>query len=153
MRQRGFTHNDKPSIRSLARSAGVTVNAVSRVIFRENFGEDTVVRVGEALGDETFVAEWVSVDLGSEYTPPVAARKLTSRQRLLVDDLIRELTGGQKDAGDAEAEKSSGEAVTPNIDPDDWRLAARRGESVGRRLREQLDGAGEESQDDGGVEW
>lgn len=151
MRQRGFTHNDKPSIRSLARSAGVTVNAVSRVIFRENFGEDTVVRVGEALGDETFVAEWVSVDLGSEYMPPVAARKLTSRQRLLVDDLIRELTGGQKDAGDAEAEKSPDEAVTPNVTPEMQILAARHGRSRGKALRDELDGLGEESQDGGGA--
>ena len=149
MRQRGFTHNDKPSIRSLARSAGVTVNAVSRVIFRENFGEDTVVRVGEALGDETFVAEWVSVDLGSEYMPPVAARKLTSRQRLLVDDLIRELTGGQKDAGDAEAEKSPGEAVTPNVTPEMQILAARHDRSRGKALRDELDGLGEESQESG----
>ena len=111
MQQRGFTHNNKPSIRSLARAAGVTVNAVSRVIFRSNYGEDTAVKVGEAIGDPEFVADWISVDLGSEYQPPVAARKLTARQRLLVDDLIRELTGGQKDAGNAEAQKTPGEVV------------------------------------------
>lgn len=125
------------------------MNAVSRVISRSNYGEDTAVKVGEAIGDPEFVADWISVDLGSEYQPPVAARKLTARQRLLVDDLIRELTGGQQDVVADEAEKSPNEAVTPNVTPETQTLAARRGRSRGKALRDELDGLGEESQESG----
>lgn len=81
MERRGFTHNGKASIRSLARAAGVAVGAATRVIFLENFGEDTALKIGKALGDEDFVANWIAVDLGSDYTPPTSARKLSPRQR------------------------------------------------------------------------
>lgn len=117
MRRYGFTHQDKPSMRRLAAAAGVTVNAVLRVVYRENFGEDTALKVGQALRDPEFVAGWVSVELGAEYRPPASARKLSPRQRLLVDDLIRELTGGTSDSRMPEAPKTppTGEGAAPTM--------------------------------------
>jgi len=109
MLQLGFTYNNKPSSRRLADAAGVTVNAAQRVIFRENWGEATVVALGEAMRDPEFVAGWVGMPAGDTWNPPTDARWLTTRQRALVEDLIRELAGkgGQLDAGQAKAEKSA----------------------------------------------
>lgn len=68
-----------------------------------------------------------------------------------VEELLAKLTkqGGQKDAGDAEAEKSPGGAVTPNVTPETQTLAARRGRSRGKQQAEFMDEFGEESQDTG----
>ena len=110
MLQLGFTYNNKPSSRRLADAAGVTVNATQRVIFRENWGESTVVALGEAMRDPEFVADWVGIPAGDTWEPPTDARWLTARQRALVEDLIRELaekggrqrwldTGGPEDDG------------------------------------------------------
>lgn len=78
----------------------------------------------------------------------------------LLAELGRRLarTGGQSDAGQAEAQKNpddGGATVTP-IRPDDgdgdtaYRpIAARRGRSQGKNLRAELDKLGEENQDEG----
>ena len=44
--------------------------------------------------------------------------------------------------------EASGQAVTPNVTPEAQTLAARHGRSRGKALRDELDGLGEESQDD-----
>lgn len=117
----------------------MTVGAALRVIHRENYSERAAVALGRALRDERFVQEWVQADLGSDWTPPIEARRLTTRQRQLVGDLIRELANGGSDAGQAEAEKSPNQRSallrlwgdkTPDPDLDQWReqLAADQGD-------------------------
>ena len=144
----GFKHNDRASARRLADAAGVQVGAVLRVIFRENFGDETVKLVGEAMRDEDFVAQWVGVDLGEPYSPPTVARNLTPQQRVLVDELIRELTkteeGGTWDAGSTGSEES-----TPTRG--DLALAARKPkqDTPTKHQPDPMTQAGEESQDNG----
>lgn len=71
-----------------------------------------------------------------------------------VEELLAKLMkqGGQKDAGDAEAEKTSNEGVRPNVTPETQTLAARRGDSRGKRQANFTDQLGQELQDDGGWE-
>lgn len=88
------------------------------------------------------------------YVPTPLSASLTTEQRKAIDDLIKAfvIEGGQKDAGNAEAEKSPDEAVTPNVTPETQTLAARRGDSRGKRQASFADQLGQESQDDGGWE-
>lgn len=113
----------------------------------------TVEEMREALGFRP--------DPGQPWVPPDEARLLTDDQRaalsqliktIVVDDLIRELTGGQKDAGDTEVEKTSNEGVRPNVTPETQTLAARRGDSRGKHQAHFTDQLGQEPQDDGGWE-
>lgn len=94
MIDRGFQHNGKASARRLADECGVAVGAVLRVIFRENFGDATALAIGKALRDEQFVADWVGVNPGEPWIPPLSSRTLTPQQRVLLDQLVGELTGG-----------------------------------------------------------
>ena len=84
------------------------------------------------------------------YVPTPLSASLTTEQRKAIDDLIKAfvIEGGQKDAGNAEAEKTSNEGVTPNVTPETHTLAARHGRSRGKALHEQLDQLGEEPQGD-----
>lgn len=164
----GLSYRGKPSARALADRAGVTVGATLRVIFRENYGEDTALALGQALRDPGFVADWVAIPLGEEYLPPAASRMLTPQQRVLVDELIRELARKERDdAGNADAQKRPDRAPAPGDAPDmlDVRdeairiaiqensaLAARHGHEAGKMnpAGEAQKLAGEDDQDDGG---
>lgn len=141
MLQLGFTYNNKPSSRRLADAAGVTVNAAQRVIFRENWGEATVVALGEAMRDPEFVAGWVGMPAGEAWNPPTDARWLSARQRALVEDLIRELAGkgGQQrwwDTGGPEDDDDGGGDV---ID-----FPGQRPPATGRRAARSPDSAPDE---------
>ena len=92
-----------------------------------------------------------------EWQLPDRAQGLDPQERQVVVSVIDALlrakrTGGQKDAGDAEAEKTSNEGVRPNVTQGGQRLAARRGASHGKRQANFTDQLGQESQDDGGWE-
>lgn len=137
MERLGFVYRDKPSARALADAAGVTVGAALRVIFRENYGEDTALALGRALRNPEFVAGWVAMPLGETYEPPSVSRMLTPQQRVLVDELIRELARKEvPDAGDAEAEK------IPVTRRDQTALAARRHRGAKDRIRARDDESG-----------
>jgi hypothetical protein len=172
----GFHHNGRPSARALAAAADVAPNAALRVIFRENYGEATVVALGRALRDAEFVSQWVGDSAGDEYDPPVEARRLTSHQRALVDGIIREMTkevssagrrskaqktpeqkpGGQEGGSDdvaSEAEKSGGRGSVTQLPerryPRLQQRAARHGELDISEEQRRQDQASEESQDPG----
>lgn len=110
-----------------------------------------LVEFAEHNGDDPVVSE--CMDRFWHLDSAEGMRRLTGREEDQLAEILFELESrmraGRKDAGNAEAEKSPGGAVTPNVTPETQTLAARRGRSRGKALRDELDGLGEESQDGG----
>lgn len=86
------------------------------------------------------------LDAGLQWPSGTAARILRGGSTLtsiadvsdeeLLAEVARRMQGRPNGAGNAEAEKSSGEAVTPNVTPESQILTVRRGRSRGKALRE-----------------
>lgn len=96
------------------------------------------------------------LDAGLQWPSGTAARILRGGSTLtsiadvsdeeLLAEVARRMQGRPNEAGNAEAEESPDEAVTPNVTPETQTLTVRRGRSRGKALREQLDQLREESQ-------
>lgn len=89
------------------------------------------------------------LDAGLQWPSGTAARILRGGSTLttiadvsdeeLLAEVARRMQGRPNEAGNAEAEESPGEAVTPNVTPEAQTLAARRGDSRGKSLHARLD--------------
>lgn len=98
------------------------------------------------------------LDAGLQWPSGAAARILRGGSTLttiadvsdeeLLAEVARRMQGRPDEAGNATAEESPDEAVTPNVTPETQILTVRRGRSRGKALREQLDQPGEEPQGD-----
>lgn len=84
----GYTHRGEPSISSLARAAGLSVETTRRFIHHQ--GEPapgTVVALTEALGED--MSWWAGLRTsGDVYVGPDQSRYLDQRQRLAITELI-----------------------------------------------------------------
>lgn len=83
------------------------------------------------------------------YVPPKTADLLTATQRDAVNQIIRLLAEGNKNASPSTTQEpgTPGEADQDQKTPDYWGLAANRAPSHGKHISKQYDTLGEESQD------
>jgi hypothetical protein len=129
------------SLRAIARKAGIGTSTVSDLIYgRSQSDESTMQAVADALRQNvTTVREWAAVNRGetSAFILPPEANRLSARERDAVLGVIRAmLDPGEEDAGGPRGQLVD---LTRPPMPDLSRVAARRGESEGRRLREEQD--------------
>lgn len=142
----GFTHQGKPSMAALGRAAGLSTEAVRRIIYGISAPlPENVAKVSAALRGAP-VEEWVGVkrELGELYTPPESSRYLTRRQRVAVTELINSIT-----VEAMRSDEAAPEQPTASFNPSGYTLAARRGRSQGKQLRSDSE---DYNQDPGGCE-
>jgi hypothetical protein len=115
----------------LGTAAGIPTSTITGLITGERrASERTMQAVAAALRVEvTTIREWATQARGEQepYAPPAEANQLNRRQRRALDELIRAVVSAQA----VDDDESLSQA--------DFGLAARRGDSVGRRARDQQD--------------
>lgn len=105
----GFEYRGKASASALAKKAQMSPTAVLRVIFRDGSDVETIVRVGTALGDPEWVAEWSGIAWsGGKVDPPAEWHLLDDDERDVIVKAIRLFARGRgdSDARHAEAQKN-----------------------------------------------
>lgn len=86
----GYEYRGKASASRLAAAADVSPTAALRVIFRDGESDaDTLRRIGEAMRDSRWVAQWVGIDDIGQREPPAEYRFLDEDQRDVIDRTIR----------------------------------------------------------------
>lgn len=119
-------------------AASIPTSTITGLITGERrASERTMEAVAKALGVEvTTIREWAAQARGEQepYAPPAEANQLSRRQRRALDELIRAIVVAQVEDDDP------GPIVGPEPATQyDYGLAARRGPSEGRRLRDEQD--------------
>lgn len=136
------------SIRDLAAKTGTGPTTVSDLLHgRKLSSERTMQAVADALRlPATTIREWAAASRGEEkpFELPAEANRLTRRERDAVLAVVRAML----DPGEEPAETGGQLVDLARLPlPDLSRVAARRGESEGRRLREEQDRTGDEDSD------
>lgn len=89
------------SLRHLAREAGVSNPAVTRLVHGDGVSQDeTIRRVADALGlDLPTMYAHVGMESpeAEPYVPPAEANRLTARQRRAIDEMIRAIVAERED--------------------------------------------------------
>lgn len=143
------------SIRDLAAKTGTGPTTVSDLLHgRKLSSERTMQAVADALRlPATTIREWAATARGEEkpFELPPEANRLTRRERDAILAVVRAMLdpGEEATAETAAASGKTGQLVDlarPPA-PDLSRVAARRGESEGRRLRDEQDSDGTDPQD------
>lgn len=93
MRERGFTHHDRPSMTRLANEAGIGVQTVINTVAGRTAPDvETLEALASALHlDPRLVAQWVGVQREERrpWVPPAEANLLSVKERRALDALIR----------------------------------------------------------------
>lgn len=133
------------SLTQLSQKTGTGVSTLADLVHgRRRSSEKTIEAVAGALRlPLTTIRGWAAAALGEvgPWEPPAVANRLTDRQRRALDELIRAMVAS------AESQPAPLRSVPTEVDPpmpDLTRVAARRGESEGQRLRREQDEAAED---------
>lgn len=117
-----------PSWGGLARLAGLSTSAVTNLVHgrtrRPN--PETVQKIAGALGvAPEVVSGWLDMPrpVGASYAPAAEASLLYEHERDALDELIRAITRGRREAGGGDAERAASKTQAPVSGADDAELA------------------------------
>ena len=126
------------SFRDLSQKTGIGTSTVTGLVFGDRRSSDaTMQAVADALRLQvTTIRAWAAAALGESkpFVLPAEANRLSRRERDAVLAVVRAMLDPGEDPDDPGPIKSP-EPATQH----DFTLAAREGESEGRRLRQQQD--------------
>jgi hypothetical protein len=137
------------SFRALADKAGIGTTTVTGLVYgRRQSDEHTIQAVADALRlPVPTIRQWAATALGeaAPFELPAEANRLTKRERDAVLAVVRAMLDpvGQAEAGRSPGPEPTGQLVdfarptlpNPAVDT----IAAQRGESIGRRMRDEQD--------------
>jgi hypothetical protein len=131
-----FMHGQRPSIRALARAAGIgSAETVRQMIYAARVPDpDTVDRVASALGKSPVeVSRWVSQERTTRkpYKMPQEIALLTDDEQAAVTGLIKAIAKGRRPAKPI-ARRAQLRAVSSEDHQEDLRAAAYRPEVEGK---------------------
>lgn len=148
----------RQTYRGIGERAGLSHVTVRRLIKEGRTSPATVTKIAQALKvDDTVIYQWADIELSEwgPWSPPAEAHRLNPRARAAIEELIRAVTQGGSDAGQAEDQKTvqGKQGSVTQIHParSDAYLdqAARTGPKGRRPFDDKLGAAGEENQDPG----
>lgn len=128
------------SFRDMAHRTGLAISTVAALVYgRRQSDERTVQAFADAVRKPvTTIREWAAASLGEvgPFELPADANRLTKREREAVLAVVRAMLDP---VGPTNAEGGELVDLARPPQPDLDRVAARRGKSEGRRLREEQD--------------